>query len=128
MSRGLVHLLACAALIACASAGAKSGATRNYNVITQSEITDQSGTTAYDVISHLRPNFLKTRGRSSIQNSSVATEYAAVFLDSQYFGDLNSLRNIPSINIGEIRYLPVNEAVNRYGMQYGSGVIDIRTR
>jgi len=117
------------AITACASAGAGSGVHRDYNLITQDEITQQNGSNAYDVISHLRPNFLKTRGRTSIQTPpSAATEYASVFLDSQFYGDLNTLRNIASINIKEIRYLPANEAVTRYGMQYGNGVIEIRTR
>lgn len=117
------------AVSACASAGAGGAVHRDYNVIAQDEITQQNGSNAFDVISHLRPNFLKTRGRTSIQTPPSATsEYASVFLDSQYFGDLNSLRNIASINIKEIRYLPANEAVTRYGMQYGNGVIEIRTR
>ena len=127
MSTKLVYILAAFALSACASGG-HGTPQRDYNLITQSEITAQNGTNAWDVISHLRPQFLKTRGRTSIQTATVASEYAAVFLDGQFFGDLNSLRNIASITVREIRYLPVTEAVTRYGMQYGNGVIDIRTR
>lgn len=129
MSTRLFLSAAIFAISACASAGAGGAVHRDYNLITQDEITQQNGTNAYDVISHLRPNFLKTRGRTSIQTPpSASSEYASVFLDSQYFGDLNTLRNIASINIKEIRYLPANEAVTRYGMQYGNGVIEIRTR
>jgi hypothetical protein len=121
--------LAAVGLAACASAGATSHPAKDYNVITQDEITAQNGVNAYDVISHLRPQYLKTRGRTTIQTApTVASEYASVFLDSQFYGDLNSLRNIASINIKEIRYLPSNESVTRYGMQYGNGVIEIRTR
>src|SRR5919205_3482229 len=117
MLKRSVHVLAFVALAACASAGASSHPAKDYNVITQDEITAQNGVNAYDVISHLRPQYLKTRGRTSIQTPpSVASEYAAVFLDGQFFGDLTSLRNIPSINVLEIRYLPANEAVTRYGM------------
>ena len=124
-----VHVLAAVGLAACASAGASSRPAKDYNVISQSEITAQNGVNAYDVISHLRPQYLKTRGRTTIQTApTVASEYASVFLDSQFYGDLNSLRNIASINIKEIRYLPANESVTRYGMQYGNGVIEIRTR
>jgi hypothetical protein len=129
MLKRSVHVLGLAALVACASAGASSHPAKDYNVITQEEITAQNGINAYEVISHLRPQYLKTRGRTTIQEApTVASEYAAVFLDSQYYGDLNSLRNIASINIKEIHYLPVNESVTRYGMQYGNGVIEIRTR
>jgi hypothetical protein len=124
-----LNLLAAIGLAACASAGATAHPAKDYNVISQSEITAQNGVNAYDVISHLRPQYLKTRGRTTIQTApTVASEYAAVFLDSQFYGDLNSLRNIASINIKEIRYLPANESVTRYGMQYGNGVIEIRTR
>ncbi|HKR08592.1 MAG TPA: hypothetical protein VJS39_05340 [Gemmatimonadaceae bacterium] len=129
MANKLFLSVAIFANCACASAGAGGGVHRDYNLITQNEITQQNGSNAYDVISHLRPAFLKTRGRTSIQTPpSAASEYASVFLDSQFFGDLNTLRNIASINIKEIRYLPANEAVTRYGMQYGNGVIEIRTR
>ena len=129
MASKLFLSLSVLAISACASAGTNSGVHRDYNLITESEITQQNGNDAYDVISHLRPNFLKTRGRTSIQTPpSPTSEYASVFLDSQYYGDLNTLRNIPTINIKEIRYLPANEAVTRYGMQYGNGVIEIRTR
>jgi len=129
MSNKLCLSVAIFAMSACASAGTGGSIHKDYNLITQDEITQQNGSNAYDVISHLRPNFLKTRGRTSIQTPpTVGTEYASVFLDSQYFGDLNTLRNIASINIKDIRYLPANEAVTRYGMQYGNGVIEIRTR
>ena len=129
MLKRSVHVLAFVGLAGCASAGASSHPAKDYNVITQEEITAQNGVNAYDVISHLRPQYLKTRGRTTIQSQpTVSSEYASVFLDSQYYGDLNSLRNIASINIREIRYLPANESVTRYGMQYGNGVIEIRTR
>lgn len=129
MVKNLVYVAAIVGLSACASAGGGKTKLKDYNVIPQSEITAQNGTNAFDVISHLRPQYLKTRGRTTIQGSpTVASEYAAVFVDSQFFGDLNSLRDIASINIKEIRYLPANEAVTRYGMQYGNGVIEIRTR
>ncbi len=132
MVRNLVYATATAAILglsACASAGGGKSRIRDYNIITQEEIVAQNGTNAYEVITHLRPQYLKTRGRTTIQGTpTVASEYAAVFMDNQFFGDLNSLQNIPAINIKEIRYLPVNEAVTRYGMQYGNGVIEIRTK
>jgi len=128
MLRKLLCAAAIVGLSACASTSG-GGRMKDYNVISQDEITAQNGTNAFEVISHLRPQYLKTRGRTSIQGQpTVASEYASVFLDSQYYGDLNSLRNVAAINIREIRYLPANEAVTRYGMQYGNGVIEIRTR
>lgn len=128
MSKYPLYVLAVMGLTACATPAPGNVGLRDYNVIKQNEITAQNGVNAFELITHLRPSYLKTRGRSSINNASVSTEYASVFLDGQYFGDLTSLRNIPTMNIMEIHYLPSNESVTRYGMQYGSGVIDIRTR
>ena len=128
MSTNPLYVLGIVGLVACANPAPGNAGLRDYNTITQNEITAQNGTNAWDLITHLRPSYLKTRGRSSINNSSVSTEYASVFLDGQYFGDLTSLRNIPTMNISVIHYLPSNESVTRYGMQYGSGVIEIRTR
>ena len=128
MLRKFVCVTAAVGLAACASAGAGTSRPRDYNVITQSEITAQAGDNAYEVITHLRPQYLKTRGRTTLQPpTNPASEYASVFLDNQFYGDLTSLRNISALDIREIHYLPANEAVTRYGMQYGNGVIEIRT-
>jgi hypothetical protein len=128
MSKHPLFVLVLAGVTACASASPSTHRPRDYNLIPENEITAANGTNAYELITHLRPIFLKTRGRNSINNASIANEYASVFLDGQFFGDIISLRSISTLNIRDIRYLPANEAVTRYGMQYGSGVIDIRTK
>jgi hypothetical protein len=115
------------AVMACASAGTSTpGVRRDPNLLTQQEIYDAHVSSAYEAISRLRPMFLKTRGRTTI--NSEANDYAVVFVDGQRYGDLNSLNNILASSILEARYLPGPDAVNRYGMQYGGGVIEIKTR
>ena len=115
------------AVIACASAGTSTpGVRRDPNIITKQEIAAANVSTGYEAISKLRPMFLKTRGRTTINGQ--ANDYAIVFVDGQRFGDLNSLNNIVASSILEARFLPGTEAVTRYGMEYGGGVIDIRTR
>ena len=52
---------------------------------------------------------------------------ATVFLDGQRYGDLNSLRTIVASSVYDARHLSATDAVTRYGMQYGGGVIEIRT-
>jgi hypothetical protein len=120
--------LALVGTMGCASSGTsgKSGARRNPNVITQSEFVASNEGNAYDAISILRPMFLKSRGRTTI--NAETTDYATVFVDGQRYGDLTSLRNIVASQIIEARYLNATDAVGKYGMRYGSGVIDIRTR
>src|SRR6266480_8120797 len=121
------YVLGVATLMSCASAATTPGTRRDSNLITEQEIVASTGTTAYDVIVQLRPTFLKSRGRSSI-NPAVPEDYATVFLDGQAYGDLNSLRNIPAIQIHQIRYIRGTDAAATFGMQYASGIIDVRSR
>jgi ABC-type glycerol-3-phosphate transport system substrate-binding protein len=121
-------ILIVAATFACASGGAGAGTTvrRDSTIITADEITASHETNAYDAINQLRPLFLKSRGRTTLNGGT--SPYAAVFVDGQNYGDLNSLRGIPSQQIKQIRYYNGPEAVTKFGMQYGAGVIAIETR
>ncbi|HEY3113466.1 MAG TPA: hypothetical protein VGJ62_07275 [Gemmatimonadaceae bacterium] len=121
-----LYVLTLATAMACAAAGTGTTHVRDSRLITEQEITAANESNAYDVVAKLRPNFLKTRGRSTINAS--ASEYASVFLDGQLYGDLSTLHNIAATQIREIRYISGTDAVTRYGMQYGAGVIDVRTR
>jgi hypothetical protein len=115
------------AALACASSGAAGTAVhREPNLITEQEIAASTETNAYDVVSRLRPMFLKTRGRSTI--NAGGSEYASVFFDGQYYGELGSLRNIVASQLQEIRYLSGPDAVSKYGMRYGSGAVDVRSK
>jgi hypothetical protein len=127
MNRTL-SILVVAAAMACAPAATTNptGVRRQANVITQPEVQASFESNAYDVVNKLRPMFLKTRGRTTVQGQ--AQEYASVFLDDQYFGDLNSLRNIAATQIQEIRYYPGTEVATKFGMQYGAGLIAVKTR
>jgi outer membrane receptor for ferrienterochelin and colicin len=120
------YLLALAASTACASAGTAAPAGRNSNVISEDEIAASHEANAYEVIRTLRPLFLKSRGRSSINGSG--TDYATVFVDGQQYGDLTTLRNVVASQIREIRYYSAADAMTRFGMQAGGGAIDIRTK
>ena len=125
-------IVVAAAAFACASGGASGsdtgGARRDSNVITADEIAASHETNAFDAISRLRPLFLRTRGRSSLSAGTNSSDYATVFLDNQPYGDLTTLKNITSEQIKQIRWYNGPDAVTKYGMQYGSGVISIETR
>ena len=125
-----LSIVVAAAAFACASGGASSGSgtTRDANVITADEIAASHETNAFDVISRLRPLYLRTRGRSTLSAGGNASDYATVFLDGQLYGDLSSLKNLVTPQIRQIRYYNGPDAVTKFGMQYGSGVIAIETR
>ncbi|HEX2693946.1 MAG TPA: hypothetical protein VHL12_07865 [Gemmatimonadaceae bacterium] len=120
------YVLAFGALVACASAGTGTTPSRNSNVITEAEIAASHESNAYDVIRSVRPLYLKSRGKSSVNNS--ANEYATVYLDGQQYGDLSTLRSIAAAQIREIRYYSASDAMTRFGMQAGGGAIEIFTK
>lgn len=51
-----------------------------------------------------------------------------VYVDGQPFGGLSSLRSIAAPQIHEIRYYGMSDAVTKFGMQSGSGAIEIKTK
>jgi hypothetical protein len=127
MLRKLSYAVVIAVMTACASAGSGNNTVhRDSNLITQEEIGASTETNAYDAVARLRPLFLRTRGRTSINNQG--DEHATVFVDGQRYGDLNSLKNIVANQIREIRYYSGPEAVTKFGMDYGSGAIEVITR
>lgn len=127
MSTKPLYILTLAGMVACASAGGSgTGTHREHNLITEQEIAESGEMNGLDVVTRLRPMFLKTRGRSTIRGGG--SEYASVFVDGVFFGDLGSLRNIVANQIHEIRYLSGVESVSKYGIRYGSGAIDVRTK
>lgn len=104
------------------------GGERKSQVITQQEITaaGMSGN-AYELISRLRPAFLVSRGQTTLSgDQSVA--YPNVYLDGVAFGDINTLRNIDSAQIAEVRMYQSWEAQTKFGLGNSGGVIAITTR
>jgi hypothetical protein len=127
MSVRFVYVLAAAMTVACASSGApSSGIERKSNVISEQEIAETHASNAYEVINRARPTFLRSRGRSTI--SAGTSEFASVYLDGQAYGNIGTLKNIPAQQIREIRYYSASDAVTKFGMQSGSGVIEVRTK
>jgi hypothetical protein len=120
-------LMALVAATACASAAnSGTGTYRDPIIITEQEIDASMESNGFDVVQKLRPMFLKTRGRSTI--NAGGSEYASVFVDGVYYGELNSLRNLVSNQIHEIRYLNGPESAGKYGIRYGQGAIDVKMK
>ena len=96
------------------------------DVITEEEIEASNASNVYDLVASLRGEYLKDRGKISIKTE--AREKAVVFLNGQEYGILESMRNIPIGRITEVRYISGIDAVNRYGAQYGGGIIMLVSR
>lgn len=96
------------------------------DVITEEEIEASNATNVYDLVASLRGDYLKDRGVISIKTNT--REKAVVFLNEQEYGVVETMRNIPKGRISEVRYIPGVDAVNRFGAQYGGGIIMLISR
>ena len=96
------------------------------HVITAEQIDAAKVPTAYDVIMKYRANFLTSRGPNSITLKQ--PKEPTVYLDNVEYGTINSLRNIPSVQIAQIRFIEGWDAMTKYGSDHIAGVIQIYTR
>lgn len=101
---------------------------RNRTVISAEEIALErvSAWTAHDVISRLRPEFLRSRGRSSLRTTVPTT--AVVYLDEVRYGALDSLRQLSADQIYSIQYINAADATTRFGTDHLGGAILITTK
>jgi hypothetical protein len=96
---------------------------RDPNVITSEELVAAQATNAFDAVRRLRPNFLNSRGATTLSGSD--TGYPRVYLDRVLFGDINSLKTLSVNGIREIHYYNGTEASGRFGLDNASGAIEV---
>ena len=97
---------------ACASGGATAGATpktSSRDKVTSEEILSVPGTTAYDLVYKLRPDWLRSRGTATMVGGS-QNQGTLVYLDGVKMGGLDVLRTINSRGINSIEWVPGNKA------------------
>jgi hypothetical protein len=138
LTRSLMLGATLAGAIGCASSGSSSqagdpqttavasaGTTRprkDPNVISGEELASRSTLTARQAIEQLRPQFLRTRGTTTLGNAQTA-DVIWVYFDGTRMGTIDVLNNIAAHEIREIRYLNPSEATNRYGTGHVQGAI-----
>lgn len=121
MRRMLTLLL----LAGCATS--PEGPRRQPNLITFEEIQELEVPTAYDVVQILRPDFLRTRGQSFINDPNPVP--AVVYVDGFQHGTTpESLKSVLRTSVREIEYLNSRDATVRYGTGHRGGAILVRTR
>lgn len=95
--------------------------------ITQAEIDSVHATSAYDAVRKLRPLFLATRGRMSVDPTQPAPQ-PNVYVDNMYYGDITTLRTIEASVIESIKFYSAAEAQYAFGRGNMAGVISIQTK
>ena len=130
MMQRVIVMAALMIVAACGSApqSVVTGAPGHRDSLFEAEIDTYRapGMTAYDLIQHLRPEYLRNRGANSLRNVTPPT--AVVYLDNSKYGDLESLKSINSDMIRQVQYLSANSAQTRFGMDHTGGAILITTK
>ena len=131
-----MHRLVLALALQIALAGCGRAAARDWedlgfrdrSVLMAEEIQMQKAGawTAYDVIARLRPEYLRSRGASSLRTTTPAT--AVVYLDEMKYGGLNSLKSLSADQILRIEYINAADATTRFGTDHLGGAILITTK
>jgi len=84
------------------------------------------GMTAYDLIAHLRPEYLRNRGINSFRQATAGT--ATVFLNGSAYGDIELLKSLDAGLVTQVQYLSASDATTRFGTDYTAGAILVSTR
>jgi hypothetical protein len=112
-------------LVACASDPNTGQIRRDRNLISAEEIAAEPIVTAHELVSRLRPNWLRNRGPTSITRGGPTTPL--VYIDEVRTGGLDSLYRISSQIIREIRFINGRDATTKWGLDHGGGVIMVLT-
>jgi hypothetical protein len=120
----IVLIAALAVAVGCASG--PRGATRNENRITAAELATLAGEDAYQAVERLRPQWLRSRGPTSVTDPSPTLPN--VIMHGTQVGGLEYLRQVNLNDIQELRYWPPGEASARFGMGHPRGVIEVIPR
>ena len=106
---------------ACASSKSSGSQSvhRTGNALDANDIASTAASNVYDAIQRLRPQWLtSTRIRRGGSGDDLI-----VYLDSNRYGTMNSLRSLSIGGVQEVRYFSASEATNRYGTGHTGGAI-----
>jgi hypothetical protein len=119
-----------AGCLACACAPATNGTVTQAapdrgsgNVLTQAQLSATNSDNLYDAIAKLHPDWLSSRGPSSVTDPTPTT--ASVFMNGTNLGKADYLRDMRVLDVTEVRYWDAGKAAARFGMGHPRGVIEI---
>ena len=117
--RHIAALLLVAAT-ACASGTNARDTSGSRDLITRSVLQKTSYATAYDAVRALHPNWLLKRSTAGNTGSAIL-----VYVDGTKYGDVNTLRSVPTVTVESIRRINATDATMRWGTGHSEGVLYI---
>jgi len=116
-------------LLSCAAPGAGSGRQLSDPDFIMRDEIDESGSsrTAWDLVNSIRPQWLFTRGISTL-SQAVGAETIIIYMDNARLGTPNSMRGVPLGNVQYLQFFSAPEATLRWGGGHLQGAILISTQ
>jgi hypothetical protein len=111
----------------CASAGGRASQLGDPDVITREEIEKSTAATAYDLVLNLRPQWLRTRGISTLAQAS-GEEDIVVYMNNARLGSRDAMRRVPLGAVQYLQFFTAREATYRWGAGHLHGAILISTQ
>lgn len=127
MRTAMATIIVLSLAVGCASSPQPSDGPRTTgqrNVITRDEIIDVNQETAYEVIQSLRAQWLRPVARGA----TTGMAYPTVYVESQYWGEIEDLKRMSADAVAELRYLNARDATTRGWNRNNAGVIQIIRR
>jgi hypothetical protein len=119
-------LASCLLLCSCASAGGAHPIPPGELISADEVLSATAANTAYDLVTHLRPQFLQSRGPTSLL---IATpRLPDVSIDGGLVEQVDVMKNISAQDVVDIRLLDRWKAEQMLGGPHGAGTILVRLR
>lgn len=120
----LLLTLATTGALGCASAATQGETSRSArNQLTREELGRTNSNNLYDAIAKVRPEWLSSRGPTSVTNSTPTS--VDVFMNGSMLGNADYLKQLGVIDVSEVRYWDAASASARFGMGHPRGVIEL---
>jgi hypothetical protein len=116
---------------ACASSQTSHVTESSPDVITSIELNATPVATAFDLVSRLRPSWLRNARTGSIGGGVVSSQVTLVYLDGQRLGGIETLKTLSAAGITSMRYLDATRAatiLHDPGSEAIAGAIVISTK
>ena len=111
-------------LTACATGGGGGSGGGSASVLTSAELERVRELNCYEAVQRLRPNWLRTRGRVSMETQ----QGIQLYVDNVHRGYVTELVSIRASSVERMRFLSAPEATARFGTDHVDGAVLVTTR
>ena len=114
-------------LVSCGTPGIGSGRPGDPNILLREEIDRSGARTAYDAVQALRPQWLVTRGITTLAQAA-GVEGIVIYMDNARLGRPEEMRRIALGSVQYLRFFSAPQATQRWGGGHLQGAILISTQ